>query len=366
MWYSIELHRKSLILLSYGGASLRSRCRLPLGSRYGSCRAGSSLPLLMQRVSTHTSSNVQLSAENESQEWEKEETIYSIAKKTDISPEEIENLFKHSVEARTVSNAQLRKYISKLSPGQHALALAAVRGSKAGGLQLNPLTHEVLLEKLIESGQLKASMTLHDELMRTHMTPTSKTYSLLMKMCLDRGLASSCEKLFDDMHKKGLRPSIDNYELLISAYADQNPPQWEKAIAIFDKITSQRYLQPSAKTYNSLMRVYLNMQPFDWRVVYNCYYELRHHDPRIPLEWESYELVKEALVRGRAGRIRRISTYLDAWVTITPLFTVMWVKGFLVYVVIFLIFKSTVGTLLNALLFSGESARTNAGNKAAL
>eukprot|EP00796_Vickermania_ingenoplastis_P009189 gene9189-6466_t len=271
------------------------------------------------------------------------------------APEEVESIFYSSVLERTVSNAQLRRFISHLRPGQHALALAAVNGVRRAGLRLNALTHEVLLEHLIASGQLKASMALHEEMMRTHMLPTSRTYALMMELCLERGAASSCEKLFQDMQKKGMRPSIRNYELLISAYAETSPPQWEKAIAVFDKISTLRHLHPSAETYNALLRVYLNMRPFDWRVVYNCYYELRHHDPPIKLEWESYELVRAALTKGNAGWFRRLSTFCDAWLTITPMFTVQWMKGVMVYLVLMIIFKSIISTLITAVLTAAGS-----------
>lgn len=282
----------------------------------------------------------------------REETLSSCKER---SPEEVEGLFFASVKARTVSNAQLRRFIQQLTPGQHALAIAAVQGSRRAGLRLNALTHEVLLESLIASGQLKASMALHQEMMRSHMVPTARTYALLMELCLERGLSTSCETLFEDMHKKGMRPSMRNYELLIAAYAEHDPPQWEKAIALFDSVSRQRYLRPTAKTYNALMRVYLNMRPFDWRVVYNCYYELRHHDPPITLEWESYELVREALVKGHAGWFRRISTFCDAWLTTTPMFTVRWMQGVMVYLVIMVIFKSILSTLITALFTATES-----------
>lgn len=272
--------------------------------------------------------------------------------KKECSPQEVENLFYTSVVNRTVSNAQLKRFLSCLAPGQHAQALAAVQGAKRGGLRLNAITFETLVEHLISSGQLKAALALYQEMLRTRLIPTPRTYSLLMDLCLEQGLPLSCENLFYDMSRKGIRPSIHNYELLLSAYAVYNPPQWEKAIALFDKVSTQRYLRASAKTYSALMRVYLNMRPFDWRVVYNCYYELRHHDPPIRLDWESYELVREALIKGNAGWFRRLSTYCDAWITITPMFTVQWMKGVMVYIVIMIAFKSIVCSIFSAFLTS--------------
>lgn len=272
-----------------------------------------------------------------------------------LSAAEVEDLFYNSVCARTVSNAQLRKYLSGLKPGEHAVALAAVKGARRAGLRLNALTYEVLLAKLIESGQLKASLALHDEAMRSHhVLPTPRAYSLLMELCLFRGSPESCEKLFSDMRKKGTRPTISNYELLISSYAETTPPQWEKAIQVFDRVKTQRFLHPSAKTYNALLRVYLNMRPFDWRVAYNCYYELRHHDPPIPLEWESYLLVSEALRKGHAGYFRRVSTFCDAWLTTTPMFTVRWMKGVAVYLLAMLLLKSVIGSILTVFLAAKE------------
>lgn len=281
-----------------------------------------------------------------------EMTLHAIKK--ECSPQELEQLFYTSVVTRTVSNAQLKRFLSQLAPGQHTHALAAVNGAKRAGLRINATTFEVLIEHLIASGQLKASLSLHQEMQRCHLIPTPRTYALLMDMCLDQGLPSSCESLFSDMSRKGIRPSIQNYELLLSAYAVHNPPKWEKAIALFDKVSTQRHLRASAKTYSALMRVYLNMRPFDWRVVYNCYYELRHHDPPIRLDWESYELVREALVKGNAGWFRRLSTYCDAWLTITPMFTAQWMKGVLVYIVIMIAFKSIISSLFSAFLTSAN------------
>lgn len=149
------------------------------------------------------------------------------------------------------------------------------------------------------------------------------------------------------MQKKGMRPSIQNYELLLLSYAEQAPTQWEKAISLFDKINTKRFLKPTAKTYNALMRVYLGMKPFDWRVVYNCYYELRHHKPRIALEWESYELLREALLKGQAGYFRRTISFLDAWITITPPFCWEWMKGLLIFTSGFYLFKTVLAGILS-------------------
>lgn len=271
--------------------------------------------------------------------------------KDEFTPEELEEIFYISVVARTVSNAQVRRFLTQLSPGQHAQALAAVQGAKRAGLKLNASTLEVLVEKLIASGKMKETLALYQEMLRTRVVPTPRTYALLMDLCLEQGLPSSCEDLFSDMSRRGIRPTIENFELLLCAYAMHNPPHWEKAVALFDKISTQRHLQLSAKVYSALMRVYLNMRPFDWRVVYNCYYELRHHDPPIRLTWESYQLAREALVKGNAGWFRRISTFFDAWVTITPLFSPEFFKGMMVYVAVMFVLKSIICSIITAFIY---------------
>lgn len=99
----------------------------------------------------------------------------------------------------------------------------------------------------------------------------------------------------------------------------------------------------SASTYNALMRVYLNMDPFEWRVVYNCYYEMRNSRPKIRITWESYHLVAEAMRRGEAGRFRRLLTYLDAWFQLTNLGSWRFISGLFVYCCIGMLVKTIMG-----------------------
>lgn len=262
---------------------------------------------------------------------------------------DVEEVFFSSVAARTVSNAQLKRFFQLLEGNQYELAQAAARGAVRGGLVLNPFTLEALMEKLIAAGQLKASLTLYEDMIRSRTVPTVRTYNLLMEVCVERNLFASCEKLFNDMKRKGLRANAEAYELMITACAEE-PVQLEKAIELFDSMCALRYLTPTAKTYTALMKVYLNMKPFDWRVVYNCYYELRHHQPPIKLEWDSYLLVGSAMKSGRAGWFRRWTTYCDAWLTTTPMFTVRWAQGVLVYLLVMIAFKSIIGTLITAVM----------------
>ncbi|KAH9598607.1 Pentatricopeptide repeat [Trypanosoma melophagium] len=257
--------------------------------------------------------------------------------------EQVEELFHSSVIARTVSNIQLRRYLEHLEPKDHALALAAVRGAETAGLRIDTKTNEILLSKLLDGGQLRKSMELYQRMIRNRITPTSNTYARLMHMCLEREMPEMCQKLFDEMISRGKSPIARNYELYIASLAMEDPPKWEKAVEVFDHISQDRrgkYL--TAATYNSLMRVYLNMKPFDWRVVYNCYQELRQRKPPIQLEWESYQIVAEALRRGRAGYIRRFLTYMDAWFAVTHFRSVDFLIGVGVYVGSMLILKTII------------------------
>merc|ERR1719456_906644 len=90
------------------------------------------------------------------------------------------------------------------------------------------------------------------------------------------------------------------------------------------------------------MQVYLHMTPFDWRVVYNAYYELRYHKPKIVFGWNSYQLVDEAMRRGKAGRWRRFVTFFDAWCQIT----VWWSRDFWFGIIVLFCALSVFRTLL--------------------
>lgn len=250
--------------------------------------------------------------------------------------------------ARTVGNSALRKYIHQRHDSEIDLVEAAVEGCKNGGLKVDEKTSEVILHRLVEAGRVKKALELHSTMTKSHMTPTSAAYNILMRMCLERGMPGSVESLFDDMSKRGRSPDAESYELVISALAAESPPKWEKAIAIFDRITtrsdrSSAVNKISAKTYNALMRVYLNMSPFDWRVVYNCYYELRQLHPKVQLTWESYELVRDAFHKGRAGRFRRILTFVDAWFVLTHIKTIEFWAGMGLFIAAMMGVKGFVG-----------------------
>lgn len=259
------------------------------------------------------------------------------------TPAEVEEAFACSVRARTVSNVQVRRFIERLAPKDYALAVAAVTGAKSAGLRVNSTAYEALLDKLMAAGQLRASMELYQQMLREHMTPTPNTYAALMEMCLQRGMPKACQSLFNDLQRRGMRPSAHNYELMITSLAAEVPPQWERAIEVFDKISRERKSRVTAQTYNALMRVYMNMDPFDWRVVYNCYTEMRNRRPRIPLQWESYLILQEALYKGRAGYVRRGLAYLDAWIAVTPLRSWSFAKGVLLYIAFVLLVKTVMG-----------------------
>lgn len=256
------------------------------------------------------------------------------------SAADVEAAFRSSVAARTVSNAQLRRFIDRTSPKDHALAVAALNGAKAGGLRINAQTYEALLHTLLESGQLRASMDLYNTMLHQRIAPTPNTYAMLMEMCLQRDMPAACQSLFKDLQRRGVRPSPRAYELMITSIAAEVPPKWEKAIEIFDKLSRERRSRVSVGTYNALMRVYLNMQPFDWRVVYNCYSEMRSQVPRIPLQWDSYLILREALRKGRAGYVRRSLAYIDAWMAVTELRSMNFFLGALVYLGIMLALKT--------------------------
>ncbi|CAJ1009371.1 putative Pentatricopeptide repeat domain/PPR repeat [Leishmania naiffi] len=262
------------------------------------------------------------------------------------TPAEVEEAFACSVQARTVSNVQLRRYIDHLPAKDYSLALAAVKGARAAGLRISALTYESLLASLMSGGQLRASMELYQLMIKQRMTPTPNTYAALMDMCLQRDMPKACQSLFNDLQKRGVRPSAQNYELMITSLSTEVPPQWKRAIDIFDKISRERKSRITTKTYNALMRVYMNMDPFDWRVVYNCYSEMRNRRPRVPLEWESYLILAEALRMGRAGYVRRGMAYIDAWIAVTPLRSWNFLMGAMVYLTFMMLLKSLAGYLV--------------------
>ncbi|KAG5476364.1 hypothetical protein LSCM1_04066 [Leishmania martiniquensis] len=262
------------------------------------------------------------------------------------TPAEVEEAFACSVQARTVSNVQVRRYIEHLPPQDYSLAVAAVKGAKAAGLHINASTYEALLAALINGGQLRASMELYKLMTKQRMTPTPNSYAALMEICLQRDMPKACQSLFDDLQRRGVRPSARNYELMIVSLSTEVPPQWTRAIDVFDKISRERHSRVTAKTYNALMRVYTNMDPFDWRVVYNCYREMRDRRPRVQLEWESYLILSEALRKGRAGYVRRGMAYMDAWMALTPLRSWGFFIGAMAYLALMMFLKTLIAYLV--------------------
>lgn len=260
------------------------------------------------------------------------------------TPGEVQEAFRSSVAARTVSNAQLRRYLERLEARDWALGMAAVRGAQVGGLSLTPPTYEVLLQLLMSSGQLKSGMDLYLGMIQQRMTPTAKSYAALMTLCLQRDIPEAALRLFKEMQQRGMKPQLENYELAMLALARQDPPQWKLAIEIFDKLSTGRNSAVNARTYNALMQVYMHMRPFDWRVVYNCYHEMRtRRNPLIHLEWSSYAILREALILGRAGRLRRLLAYADAWLCTTAL----WSRDFFAGVACFFAVTMVVKLLIS-------------------
>ncbi|EPY23063.1 hypothetical protein STCU_07895 [Strigomonas culicis] len=197
-------------------------------------------------------------------------------------------------------------------------------------------------------------MELYQHMTTNHMSPTPHAYALLMRLCLQRDMPEACQRLFKDLQRRGNRPSSENYALMIESLAAEVPPKWEQAIELFDKMSRSKHTTINADTYNALMRVYLNMRPFDWRVVYNCYYEMRRRKPRIPLQWSSYLLLSEAMRRGRAGKVRRMIAYVDAWMAATPLFSRDFWVGCAVYTTFFMLLKA-VGTYVGVKVVEGAA-----------
>lgn len=245
--------------------------------------------------------------------------------------ERVQDAFEHSARLRTIGNAQLCKYIKTVPPEELSFIHAAMRGAVSGGLRLNKLSYETAIDVFVRDGELRSCMTLYQEMIRLRMTPTARTYVTLMQITLDGNMPSACQSLFREMQKCGVRPMAQNYALVITSMSYDSQPNVDEAIRLFDKISRNHRDMVTLPVYNALMMVYLKMQPFDWRVVYNCYYEMRTRLPRIPLEWSSYYLVSEAMRRGRVDYVRRIITFADAWVNITQPWSREYIWGGIVF-----------------------------------
>ena len=255
--------------------------------------------------------------------------------------------FKTSVESRTVGNNALRRFIRACDETSFARAESAIKGARAGGLRIDHDTYDEYLTLLLRCGQLKQALEAYNNMLAEKVCPHTKTFNSLMDLCVDRALPDSAERIFNEMLRRGRQPDVESYEVLMRAYAAEMPPRWEKAVAIFDKL-QRTSKSTNATTYNALMVVYMNMTPFDWRVVYNCYYEMRYAKPKIMFGWDSYKLVDQALVKGHAGWWRRLVTFVDAWIMLTTLWTADFWFGIAVGVCFIGIIRILLGTVAHS------------------
>lgn len=283
----------------------------------------------------------------------------------DIIPEgqgtRIRELFRESVEARTIANHTLRRFIRSVNPNEYQRAIDAIEGCKDGGLRIDAESNEVFLALLLRAGQLRLAIETYQEMLSRRVVPHTNSYNQLVRLCIERQSWDGALTLYEEMMKRGRKPDVTTYELVMQAYALQSPTQWEKAVAVFDKLQgSQKGM--SSTTYNSLMQVYLKMEPFDWRVVYNCYYEMRYARPKIHFGWHSHALVDEAMRRGGAGRWRRFTCFIDAWVQITPFFSPQYWAGAAVFCSTLMLLRALVGTLT----VWGASPRKDIGGESQL
>lgn len=241
--------------------------------------------------------------------------------------------YKDAVEKRIVGNASLRRLIKNLHTSQYQHAVEAIEGAKLGGLVIDSDTCEIYLSMLLDAGQLKQAMDSYHYMLQNRVCPNTKSYNQLMTLCLEKQSWSSALSLFTEMQRRGRQPDVESYESALTAIALQDPPNWEKAVEIFDKLQRNKSAL-SSNTYNALMRVYLRMTPFDWRVVYNAYLEMRGQKPHVQFGWNSYDLVSEAMKKGKAGNIRRLLTFMDAWIQITTPLSLQFWKGILSFMLV--------------------------------
>ena len=350
-----------------------------------------------------------------------------------VTPQAIRTMFAESVEARTVANTALRKYISALNSKDYALAVAAYDGCREGGLRVDADTYAALLDLLLGAQQLKAGMELYQTMLRDRTPPNTHAYNALMRLCIGREAISTALRLFDEMPAKGRTHDRTSYELAMTAISMQpHPVDWQKAVQIFEKATAgavdasgnsfasstegadngdgaeasgddgassasgssrrsrrrdllsaegtedfvpcpdrQRQVggfvtgrnkstnMATSSTYNALMRVYMAMEPFEWRVVYNCYFEMRNSKPKVPISWESYHLVAEAMRRGEASRTRRVITYIDAWIQLTSIGSARFIMGFATYAFIIGIVKLVLSAYFTDKVQESQDAGLN-------
>lgn len=229
-----------------------------------------------------------------------------------------------------MSNRGLRAFLRELPHSEHLVATNAVEACLAAGLKLDPETYEVFLALLLDAGQLRQALEVYQSILAAKVLPHTRTYNRLIQLCQEKQTEDSAITIFEDMQRRGRQPDLETYELMMVVLASQKPSQWQRAVTIFDRLQRIKRVHMSANTYNALMRVYLNMEPCDWRVVYNAYYEMRQQRPKIPFGWSSYAIVAEAMRRGGATRLRRIMVWVDAWANIVPLYSAEFWIGFLV------------------------------------
>jgi len=246
-------------------------------------------------------------------------------------------LFHDLVIQRQVSNHTLRRYIHNLTPQQWVQALEATSGCLEAGYKVRPETYDALMSKLLDAQQNRGALLLYQRMVQDRVVPDTDTYNRLLQLCHDTRSHDGAETLFQDMQRRGMKPNLETLETMINIYSTLSPSNWRDAVVLFDKAKSDRRyhggenIRMTCGMYCAIMRVYLEMEPFDWRVVYNAYYEMRHTKPRIPFDWETYELVAIAMKRGNCGVVRRFVTFFDAWVQITPIYSMKFIVGFCVF-----------------------------------
>eukprot|EP00760_Papus_ankaliazontas_P028017 PhM_4_TR3480/c0_g1_i1/m.14744 len=260
-------------------------------------------------------------------------------------------VFARLIKERKASNQTMRKYINDLPSERWELALGAACGARDTGYRLNESTYGALLTILLDAAQPRQALQLYQLMSSERILPEVETYNDLLNLCLDTRSFDGAERLFKDMQRRGRRPNLETLETMISVYAAApGGPNWRDAVVLFDtaqKMQARRQVQRlSIGLYKSIMRVYLDMTPFDWRVVYNAYYEMRYASPKIPLDWEAYEIVRKAFAKGHVGPIRRFLTFLDAWVQITPFMSYRFFVGAAVFVATVVLMRYVVSVVV--------------------
>lgn len=258
-------------------------------------------------------------------------------KRYEAAVAQVRDTFYLSVRARTIGNFTLRQFIQMLSPQEWKVGADALEGARDGGLRITSQSYESLMKLILDAKQIRLAMILYKRMIADDVPPLTTTYNYLMKMSLAGRSPLAAQKLFDDMRKRGQKPNLESYELLIHSYAMEEVPQWQKAVAVFDRLQRDKSMHINSNTYNAIMTVYLHMSPFDYRVVFRAYDEMRRLDPPIQHGWESYLIVAAAFRKGCASPYLRIQTFLEAWAHCTEIYSVEFFRGWLVYYVLLLV-----------------------------